>query len=98
MKNRDGTHARNNSPWKITWQSMQLYAWVMDAKAMVSICWLMWLVFLPFRMLAATGRFFDSFALASVRWLARLCFGALAMAILSTFVWAFVRTVFHPWF
>jgi hypothetical protein len=53
MKNRDGTHARNNSPWKITRQSMQPYAWVMDVKAMVSVYWLMQLIFLPFRMLAA---------------------------------------------
>jgi hypothetical protein len=48
--------------------------------------------------LAAAGWFFNSLALAFVRGLARLCFGALAMAVFFAVLFALTRTIFHPWF
>jgi hypothetical protein len=98
MKNSGVTHTPDNLPRKITLKSMQPYALNIAAKATVSIYWLTRLIFLPFRMLAAAGRFFDSLALAFVRGLAQLCFGALAMAVFFAVLFALIRTIFHPWF
>lgn len=97
MKNRNVTHAHNNSPRKIALQSTQLFASAIGASATL-VYELMELVFLPFRICVEIVRFFDSLVHMSVRWLARLCFGTLAMAILGGVLFAFVRTIFHPWF
>jgi hypothetical protein len=97
MKNREVTHVHNNSPRKYAPQSTQLFASAIGVSAAL-IYELMELVFLPFRICVEIVRFFDSLVLVSVRWLARLCFGTLAMAILGDVLFAFVRTIFHPWF
>ncbi|GJI86845.1 hypothetical protein [Duganella hordei] len=97
MKRHIVADAYNGRPKKPTQQFVQLFTSAMDASA-VPIHGLMRLVSLPFRILAGVARFFDNLALACVRGVVTLCFAALALVVLLALVFAFARTIFHPWF